>query len=180
MTPSLSIRANIGKQFVPYLRRQLRRVFTILDSPNAHSGDRSLRARLCCLTELSIALVDDKQMSDLHLRFMNIAGPTDVLTFPIDVDESGRIITGEVVICIPQARRQSKELGVPILDELLLYALHGMLHLMGLDDRNETDYTHMHCIEDDILTRMGVGKVFHRKAKPRHKHAGRNIARGDC
>ena len=42
-----------------------------------------------------------------------------------------------------------------------MYGLHGMLHLCGLDDRNEVDFAHMHHREDEILKRLGVGAVFH-------------------
>lgn len=115
----------------------------------------------CPLRELSLALVDDRRMGELHQRFMNIPGPTDVLTFPIDVAPDGRILSGEVVICVPEARRQAKARGIELKHELLLYALHGMLHLCGFDDRTERGFRRMHAKEDEILTRLGVGAVFH-------------------
>ena len=60
----------------------------------------------------------------------------------------------------PRARRRARAEGVPVERELLLYALHGMLHLAGFDDRTDRDFAAMHRTEDDILTRIGVGAVF--------------------
>lgn len=123
------------------------------------------------LAELSVVLVDDRTMAGLHERFMNLAGPTDVLTFPIDEDARGRTLSGEVVVCVPEARRRARELGVAVDRELLLYALHGMLHLCGFDDRTASGFAAMHRTEDDILTRLGVGPVFEPLRKA-HRQAG--------
>ena len=103
----------------------------------------------------------DTKMAELHERFMGIAGPTDVLTFPLDHDGRGRCVAGEVVVCVPEARRQAKERGIRAENEVLLYAIHGMLHLSGFDDRTEADYRTMHRTEDRILAELGVGATFH-------------------
>jgi probable rRNA maturation factor len=99
-------------------------------------------------------------MAELHAQFMGIPSPTDVLTFPLDHDEKGSVIAGEVVVCVPEARRQAKARGVAVERELLLYALHGMLHLCGYDDRTDAAFRTMHRTEDRILTQLGVGPVF--------------------
>ncbi len=104
-------------------------------------------------------------MSALHLKFMKTAGTTDVLTFPMDVDAGGRVNSGEVYICVPEARRQVKKSGVEARLELLLYAIHGMLHLLGYDDTTARAYRAMHDMEDAILTKLGFGPVFHRPGK---------------
>jgi len=109
---------------------------------------------------MSLVLVGDAVMSRLHKEYMNIDAPTDVLTFPIDENERGQVISGEVFVCVPEARRQSKARGTPLASEVLLYSLHGMLHLCGFDDRTERDFRRMHRTEDKILTRLGVGAVF--------------------
>jgi probable rRNA maturation factor len=101
-------------------------------------------------------------MADLHLRFMDIPGPTDVLTFELDHDPRGRVTAGEVVVCVPYALREARRRRVPPRAELLLYALHGMLHLCGYDDRTDRDFATMHRREDEILNQLGVGPVFAR------------------
>jgi probable rRNA maturation factor len=141
----LTVTAAIGKPLVPYLRKHLRSAHTILKP---------------ALAEMSLALVGDRAMADLHQRFMGIAGPTDVLTFPLDEDDAGRVVSGEVVVCVTEARRRCKQEGTAFREEVLLYALHGMLHLCGFDDQTDAAYRRMHRTEDDILAKIGVGAVF--------------------
>ena len=145
--PSLriNIAAQCGASHSAFIKRQLKLAHRMLPSP---------------LAELSIALVGDRRMSELHFRFMSIAGPTDVLTFPLEIDAKGNATSGEVVICVPQGRRRAREHGNSLANELLLYALHGMLHLSGYDDRTAREFTLMHRTEDDLLSRLGIGPVF--------------------
>lgn len=120
-----------------------------------------------------MALVSDKQMSELHEQFMGIPGPTDVLTFPLDEDGRGRVTSGEVVVCVPEARRRAKLEGTEPRQEALLYALHGMLHLCGYDDQTPAAYKKMHQTEDRILTQLGIGAVFARDRAKRPQAAGK-------
>ena len=148
--PTLRITISVrrtGTRYVPFLRRHLLAAHDILRPP---------------LHELSVAVVGDRRMAALHEQFLGIPGPTDVLTFPMEEDRRGRISSGEVVICVPEARRQAKRNGVGVERELLLYALHGMLHLCGYDDRTAAAFRTMHATEDRILTQLGVGPVFNR------------------
>jgi probable rRNA maturation factor len=85
-----------------------------------------------------------------------------VLTFPVDSDARGRVTAGEVVVCIPEARRQAKARRIPPRLEVLLYALHGMLHLIGYDDSTRRGYQAMHRIEDELMMQLGLRKVFAR------------------
>lgn len=141
----LTITARAGRAHLRFLRKSIRRAHGLLHSP---------------LRELSIALVGDSQMSVLHERFMNDAAPTDVLTFALDQNGRGKALSGEIVINVAEALRQSRRRGIPLQNELLLYALHGMLHLKGMDDRTDSQYRRMHRLEDRILTKLGVGAVF--------------------
>jgi rRNA maturation RNase YbeY len=146
----LAVRATVGEIYVPYLRLYVRKAHAILKP--------SLR-------ELSLALVNDREMAGLHEQFMNISGPTDVLTFPLESDRRGKATDGEVIICVPEARRQAKSHGVPVRDELLLYALHGLLHLSDFDDRTDRDDRKMHAAEDAILQKLGIGAIFNRPSQ---------------
>ncbi len=146
----LDLHATTGKRFIPFLRLHLPAAHAILDPP---------------LAELSLALVGDARMAQLHEQFLGIPGPTDVLTFPLDTDHYGRPTSGEVVVCVPEAGRRAKELGNPVERELLLYALHGLLHLCGHDDKTDSGYRRMHRTEDMILTQLGVGPVFNTKRR---------------
>lgn len=123
-------------------------------------------------------------MSRLHEQFMGISGPTDVLTFPLEIDRRGRPTSGEIVVCVGEARRQARARGLPVRHELLLYAIHGLLHLCGFDDTSEAAFRKMHEAEDTILSRLGIGPVFAKPArtgrtmKHNRKSAGRGGGRG--
>jgi probable rRNA maturation factor len=133
------------KRHVPFLRRHLKASHAMLGP---------------ALAEMSVALVGEARMSELHEQFMSVAGPTDVLTFPLETNRDGQITEGEVVICVTEAQRAAREHRVRLEHELLLYALHGMLHLCGYDDRTQRAYAKMHRTEDEILNRLGIGPVF--------------------
>ncbi len=150
----LTVTATTGHPHVPYLRRMIRRAHKLLNPP---------------LRELSIALVGDQRMTRLHEEFLGIATPTDVLTFELEHDEQGHVTAGEVVVCVPVARRVAARMphGSPA-RELLLYALHGMLHLTGYNDTTEDGYRIMHRKEDEILRRLGVGPVFDMQSPSRN------------
>jgi rRNA maturation RNase YbeY len=139
--------AAAGRAELPFLRRTLPRAVALVRRPPA---------------DVSVALVGDTRMAALHLEFLNIPGPTDVLTFELDHDRRGRCTSGEVVVCVPHARRQAKHRGLPLKHELLLYALHGVLHLSGYDDLTPAGHRKMHRAEDRILDAIGVGAVFAR------------------
>lgn len=98
------------------------------------------------MAELSILLVDLNAMEQLHVRWMNEPGPTDVLAFPMDELEGTRMATkpgddtppepallGDVVLCPEVAARQAVTAGHSTEDELHLLCTHGVLHLLGFD-----------------------------------------------
>jgi probable rRNA maturation factor len=142
---AISAASAASAPLVPMLRRQLQRAYRLLNPP---------------LKELSVALVGDKQMSELHHEFLGLTGPTDVLTFELEHDSCGRVTSGEIAICVPVARRQARLRGGRAEHEVLLYALHGLLHLCGFDDRTESGFHAMHRREDHILAALGIGPVF--------------------
>lgn len=143
----LCITAYAGKEYVVFLRRNLRHLYGLLETRTS-------------LRELSLVLVGDQRMTELHQRFMQINAPTDVMTFEMEHDSRGRPISGEVVVCVPEARRRAGPSKKAIRRELLLYSLHGMLHLSGFDDRTKRDFDRMHRMEDHLLTQLGVGAIF--------------------
>src|SRR5579862_7830286 len=89
----LTIHADEGRNLKPFLMEHLLKAHQLLEP--------SLR-------EMSLAMVSDSKMSRLHKEFLDIDGPTDVMTFPLEFDARGNATAGEVVVCVPEARRQSK------------------------------------------------------------------------
>lgn len=143
---------------VPILRRGILTAMRLIRSP---------------ITDLSVAIVPSRQIAVLHKKHLNTSGPTDVLTFELDHDRRGRVISAEIVCCATVARRRSKRLGYPLSHELLLYAIHGLLHLSGFDDRTASAFAAMHSKEDEILTRLGIGPVFCSENRGPNSHRSR-------
>ncbi len=94
---------------------------------------------------LSVVFVSDSEMSRLHEEFLGEDRPTDVLSFPLAEDsfplaeDSGashhsEAEFGEVVVSLDTAQREAGKRDLPVAREVALYAIHGTLHLMGLDD----------------------------------------------
>ena len=152
----IEIDCPVGGEHAAFLREKLAAVAELLD------GRPDL---------LSVAVVGDAMMSDLHRRFLNVDGPTDVLTFEHARDEDdGRVTEGEVVVCLDEAARQCEGRSHGVREELLLYCVHGLLHLSGYDDSTPPGHAAMHAREDELLRAVGVGAVFtngsRNKARP--------------
>ncbi len=107
---------------------------------------------------ITVKIVDDTRMRDLHKRHRGRACTTDVLTFDHSLGQGP--VEADIVLCGDEAARRAAELGHCIERELLLYALHGVLHCAGFDDRTPQDFEAMHAEEDRILTAVGVGRTF--------------------
>ena len=91
---------------------------------------------------LSLAVVEDAEIAVLNRRFLGRDGPTDVLSFPYQDGLEG--LDGEVIINAEEALRRAEQLGHGAEDELLLYAVHGTLHLMGYNDAAPRERRRMH------------------------------------
>lgn len=104
--------------------------------------------------ELSIAFVDKEEITRLNEKFLGHKGPTDVLSFPIDTN-GGRLGGGEVVVCPPVAVEFAAESKTDVEGEIMLYVVHGVLHLLGYTDSNGKSAKKMHRLEKEILTGLG-------------------------
>ena len=105
--------------------------------------------------ELSVALVDDDEMTHLNEQYRGIVGPTDVLSFgcddPCPAASDEPIAIGDVIIAPDVARKQAAELGTTVEDELDLLLVHGILHLLGYDHESDADATAMQARERVLL-----------------------------
>lgn len=108
---------------------------------------------------ITLVLVADKEMAALHEQYKNVKGTTDVLTFDL-CDDDSLSIEGDLILCIDEAARQAKLRGHDTRTELLLYALHGLLHLLNYNDTTPRAYKKMHAKEDELLQRAGFGPIF--------------------
>jgi probable rRNA maturation factor len=119
------------------------------------------------LAELSVLLVDEPAMTELHVRWMGEDGPTDVLAFPMDElrlpqpgahgdhshpePDAGEALLGDVVICPQVAAAQAAEADHEVQDEIDLLCTHGILHLLGYDHADPEDHATMFGLQDRLL-----------------------------
>ena len=119
--------------------------------------------RIHPLAELSVLLVDERTMTELHERWMGEPGPTDVLAFPMDElrpphlggnrDDPGPEpgLIGDVVLCPQVAAEQAEKAGHSTQDELELLCVHGILHLLGYDHAEPEEHAAMFGLQDQLL-----------------------------
>jgi probable rRNA maturation factor len=115
--------------------------------------------------ELSITIVDDDEMASWNSRALGKSGPTDVLSFPVEIFHPGDaptfvpdgppLLIGDVVIAPDYVRRQADQYGMGVDDEIALMVAHGILHLLGYDHKDDADAELMENRERDILASQG-------------------------
>jgi len=132
------------------------------------------RMRIHPLAELSVLIVDEAAMTELHERWMGEPGPTDVLSFPMDelrppspvAGTSGRggeepgpdpALLGDVVLCPQVAAEQAKQAGHSAQQELELLTVHGILHLLGYDHADPEEEAAMFGLQGQLLTAWRAG-----------------------
>ncbi|HEY0215377.1 MAG TPA: rRNA maturation RNase YbeY [Cellulomonas sp.] len=116
-------------------------------------------------TDLSIMLVDTDVMSDLHVKWMDEPGPTDVLSFPMDELRPGRAdeptpagLLGDIVLCPEVAAQQALAAGHSTVEELLLLTTHGILHLLGYDHAEPEEEKEMFGLQRQLLLTFLAGR----------------------
>lgn len=102
---------------------------------------------------VEILVVDDVEIRDVNRRFRGVRRRTDVIAFPLEIPEAAGGLVGQIVISAETAARQARRMGVPLAQELELLVTHGVLHLVGYDDRDPVEADLMHRRERDILSR---------------------------
>ena len=109
--------------------------------------------------ELEISLVDEAEMTRLHEEWMDEAGPTDVLSFPMDElrpnelseNDEVPVVLGDVVICPDVARKQGDTAGHGMEQELRILLVHGILHLLGFDHLEPEEEAEMFALQGKIV-----------------------------
>ncbi len=110
--------------------------------PLCLAAAKSNEAALLSLKEIEISFISDKAITRVHGEFLADPTPTDVITFP----------HGEILISLDTAQRQAAEHHETYEREVALYIIHGLLHLAGWDDHEESERNEMHDRQIKILS----------------------------
>ena len=112
--------------------------------------------------EMSVLLVDPDTIAVLHEKWLDLPGPTDVMSFPMDELRPGREgapsgpgLVGDVVVCPQVAAQQAEAAGHSPAEEVLLLVTHGVLHLLGYDHEQSRAARRMEGLEVEILRGLG-------------------------
>ncbi|NBP86245.1 MAG: rRNA maturation RNase YbeY, partial [Mycobacteriaceae bacterium] len=118
--------------------------------------------------ELSMLLLDTDAMADLHMRWMDLPGPTDVMSFPMDelepggrpdAPEPGPSMLGDIVLCPQFAAKQAQAAGHSLGHELALLTVHGVLHLLGYDHGEPEEEREMFALQNRLLEEWVADQV---------------------
>lgn len=104
--------------------------------------------------EVSVAVVDDPTMRELNRRYLNHDYATDVLSFVLE--QTPERLEGQVIVSADTAQSRAAQFGWPADDELLLYVIHGALHLVGGEDATADQRAEMRFKERACLARFGL------------------------
>ncbi len=115
--------------------------------------------------DLCVKLVDEPAMEVLHVKWMDLPGPTDVMSFPMDELRPGRDgqepaegVLGDIVMCPSFAARQAVGAGHATEEELLLLLTHGILHLLGYDHAEPDEEREMFELQRTLLLTFLAGR----------------------
>ena len=106
--------------------------------------------------ELNLVFVDVEEMTELHIKWMDEGGPTDVLFFPMDLpaSENEAVTLGDIVIAPVVAAQQAATAGHSIDHEIFILAAHGLLHILGYDHANAADEKVMFTLQEDLVKKF--------------------------
>ena len=137
----------------------------IADVKSVHAFDHARLKQAVCFVlesagihsaEISIAIVDDSRMHELNRQYLAHDYPTDVLCFVLERDEQAGTLDGEIIVSAEYAAREAVKYAWSADDELLLYVIHGSLHLVGHDDQTAAGRATMRDAETKLLGQFGL------------------------
>ena len=121
--------------------------------------------------DICVIITDDENIHELNLEHRDVDRPTDVLSFPmmelspgqkievnpLELDESGAVMLGDIVISLDRAKAQAEEYGHSVEREISFLTVHGMLHLLGYDHELGEEEEKLHFSrQEEILEEMGI------------------------
>ena len=113
--------------------------------------------------QFEAVVLSDKEISALHKRYMGRPAVTDVICFDLTESKKDQRLDVSLALGGEVARRQAKAHKTSLNKELALYTVHGLLHCLGYDDNTDKKAERMHAREDELLTELGLGKIYGKK-----------------
>ena len=104
--------------------------------------------------DISVVFVDDDRIAQLNRQFLGREGPTDVLAFRLDAPGDPDGLLGEVIVSAQTAQAEARRRHIAVERELLLYTIHGALHLMGYDDTTPQQAARMGRLQRQFLAEV--------------------------
>ncbi|MGL4595019.1 MAG: rRNA maturation RNase YbeY [Thermoguttaceae bacterium] len=133
------------QDFMPIDRDAIQSVCEkILSDHSIHSG------------HLEIVFVDSDTIQQYNKEFLKHDYPTDVISFPMEYSVEKNYLEGEILACTQVAQERASEFSWTPEEELLLYVIHGILHLVGLDDTSPESQKIMHQKEKEYLAFLNI------------------------
>ena len=129
--------------------------------------EEALAGELGRPARVNVLLTDDEHIAKMHLDYMGEAGPTDVLSFELNEEADGddEALLGEIAVSGDTAGREAARRGTSAQEELTRYAVHGLLHLVGYDDKTESKRRRMWRRQEQIVKRSMVDVEASRNSK---------------
>jgi len=110
--------------------------------------------------DVNVSIVDDDNIRRINLKHLGRDNPTDVIAFDYNEREDGQDLSGEVIVSAETALRVSVENSINATAELILYIVHGVLHLRGFDDKDPEDASRMWDEQKLIMKSLGFSNDF--------------------
>ena len=132
--------------------------FTLDFQALKHAARTVLEGERVKEAKVTLAFVNNAHIHRLNKQYLDHDEPTDVLTFPY-TDPGAKKLEGEVVIGYEVAQEYAGDRGHDVGIELILYVVHGCLHLCGYDDRDKKSSTEMRAKEREYLTKLGLPDI---------------------
>ena len=125
--------------------------------------------------EIGIYVTTDDEIQVINAKHLGHDYATDVISFPYDANAP--VIHGELVVSIDTAKKCATRAGWPTESELILYIVHGVLHITGMDDQSDDERAQMRDAEREVLTEIGMAEVD-RFGAHRYLASGEDIESG--
>jgi len=137
-----------------------------LDTPLKEMIPHLLRARKLKQAEISLTFVGTRRIRKLNREYLGRDRATDVLSFDLSgeglvsesIPNAGSLLVGDIYVCVPRAIKQAADYGIPPEEELFRLAVHGLLHLLGYDHKDDTDSRRMNRLQEQLVNKYRSGR----------------------